>query len=247
MDHTWALESVENPDGNLLDVFMLQLHVVTAVLWTLLAVLVIVVAIPALRRIPSAFGLHVLQTKRRELALGLWASYAAVLLTGTFLLFQNAIYDPPVSGSDWSELEGRSYGVPYYYSLYAKIGLFLLMGVATAVLARQAVRAAAQSEAEGGPVDLDLDLEDDEWVHEPDSDFEDLDSELTDSGAGSGAVGLRARRRVTDTGIPDAGLWGAAVAVLIGLGGIGLCVTLIKYFHELSKAAVVYEQLRGRG
>lgn len=246
MDTVWTQALVEEPNGSLFDVLMLQVHVTTASAWIVLVVLAVLVAVPQFRRIPSAFGLHVLQVRRRELAAGVWISYGATLASGTYLLFQHSIYDPPVSGSDWTELEAQPYGVPYYYSLYAKIGLFLLMGVATALLARQAALAAAASEAEGGPIDMDPDYDEDEWVVGPEGD---LDGELADAPeqTPTSGVAVLARRRAAAAGFPAAGLWGAVATIAVGLGAIGLCVTLIKYFHELSKAAVVYEQLRGRG
>ncbi|MGQ0464951.1 MAG: hypothetical protein ACT4QG_06485 [Sporichthyaceae bacterium] len=244
MPNAQAQVPVEEADGSLLDVAFLQVHVIAASVWLVLAVLVALVAVPALRRIPSAFGLHVLQVRRSHLVGALWIAFGATLASGTYLLLSHAIYDQPVSGSDWSDLEAKSYGVPYYYALYAKIAIFFAMGVATALLAREAQRAAVESEAAGGPVDLDLEAdEDDEWIVEP---GDDLDFELAGAEGGT-ALATRARRRAEAAGLPVAGLWGAVVVLAVGLGAIGLCVTLIKYFNELSKAAVVYEQLRGRG
>ena len=43
-----------------------------------------------------------------------------------------------------------------FYALYDKIGIFLVMGLATYVLAREAKKASKESEASGGPVEEDL-------------------------------------------------------------------------------------------
>ncbi len=67
----------------------------------------------------------------------LWGTYLLALSTGIFLLFKQAAYDPPLSGKDWDTLEGLPYGVPYYYALYGKIIIFLLMGLATPVAVEQ--------------------------------------------------------------------------------------------------------------
>jgi hypothetical protein len=235
------------PDGSLLDVLMLQLHVVMTSLWALTAVVAGLVAVPQLRRIPSAFGLHVLQEKREFLATSLWSTYLLAFSTGTYLMFKQAAYDPPFSGSDFDDLKAVPYGAPYYYALYAKIGLFVLMGVASFLLGTEAKRAAAASEAAGGPVDLDADADDAAWLDEevlPEGATDDLGVvDATDSGTLT-ATRTQALRRTVASGFSLPVLWGAFTTLIVGLLMVGLCVTLIKYFHELSRAAVVYEILR---
>lgn len=253
----------EEPDASFLDVLMLQVHVVLTSIWAVIALLTALVAVPQLRRIPSAFGLHVLQAKR-ELVLGaLWGSYLLALSTGTYLLIKQAVYDPPVSGSDWNELEALPYGLPYYYAMYAKIAIVLLMGVATFLLAHEAKVTAEASEAAGGPVDLDLDLDDDAgWLDEPErlAEGQWLEEEVGPEGTadqlGVGdtaeastltATRVAAQRRLSVGRLSAPVLWGAVTTIVVGLLAVGFCVTLIKYFHELSKAAVVYAILTGRG
>jgi hypothetical protein len=234
------------PHGNFLHIVMLQFHVIMASLWAILAILTAMVAIPALRRVPSAVGLHLLQVKRELLLNGLWGSYLLTLATGVWLLYKQAAYDPPVSGADWTELKHSPYGLPYYYALYTKIGLFLLMGVATWVLAMEAARAARASEAAGGPTELDLDAEDETWLDEevvPEGVQDDLGVFGADEGTTMTTTRTEARRRLAPH-TPVATLWAAIIFIAVGLGGIGFCVTLIKYFHELSRSAVVYQRLR---
>ena len=237
------------PKASFFDVVMLQLHVVMTGLWAVAALLAGFVAIPQLRRVPSALGLHVLQEKRDLLVNVLWATYLLTLSTGVYLMFKQAIYDPPWFGSSWDELEELPYGVPYYYALYVKIGLVLVMGVASFLLAAEARRAAQASEESGGPVDMDIDDEDADWLDEEvmPEDVDELElGEAADSSTLT-ATRTRALRRGLSSGFSLPVLWGSFVTVVVGLLGVGLCVTLIKYFHELSKAAVVYEILRGRG
>lgn len=231
----------EQPDASVLDVVMLQVHVVSASGWLILAVLAAVLAVPRFRRVPSAAGLHTLQARRHVLLSALWGGYLLTLATGTFLLFQHAAYDPPLSGSEWSSLDEKPYALPYYYALYGKVLIFVLMGVATLVLATGGSRAARQSESAGGPREPDL--------------YD--DAVLGGIGIGrygeaDGSSATLARAMLSKT--PPRGerligplrLWSAVGMVVVGMIGIAFCVTLIKYFHELSKAAVVYEILKMR-
>jgi len=251
-----AAEGVAIPkaDGNIFDVLMLQIHVISAAFWLISCVLVSLIAVPALRKLPAAGFLHELQV-RRELVLGvLWGTFAITLGTGTYLLFNQAAYDPPLSGSDFDDLRDQPYGLPYYYALYAKIAIFLIMGAASTVLAMEANRAAQYSEAHGGPVDGEAGLgEGEDWLDE-----EVLPGGLptaTSVAAGVrddpepvevGAGATRTATRVAAPRTPVATLWSAIGVLAAGAGGVGFCVTLIKYFHELARAAVVYDQLRRR-
>ena len=162
-----------------------------------------------------------------------------------------------MSGSDWSKLRTEPYGVPYYYALYGKSVLFLLAGVASWVLVREAGRLAAASETAGGPSEAADEIEGTAWLDEevvPDDVRDDLGipgtggrvatGSRTDArpGARTGARPVLAQALPRSTTSP-AVLWGAVVVIVAGFGGIGFCVTLIKYFHELSKSAVVYQIL----
>ncbi len=237
---TGPSDQIPQADGNVLDVLLLQAHVLTAVFWLISCVLVAFLAVPALRKVPSASFLHELQV-RRELVFGvLWATFVLTLGTGTYLLFQHAIYDPPFSGGDFNGLEAQPYGLPYYYALYGKIALFLLMGGASLILALEGSRAAQLSEAAGGPV---------EGAESDEADW--LDEEVLPEGTApvdvsDGAGGTRLATRPLPPVRSIATLWASAGVLVVGAGGVGFCVTLIKYFHELARAAVVYEQLRLR-
>jgi hypothetical protein len=208
-----------------------------AAAWFGLALVTALLAVSSLRRIPSVWGLDVLGHHRVRLIALLWVTYGLALATGAYLLWHQTIDDPPVSGSDWSVLRDRPYGVPYYYAMYAKIGLFLLMGGATVLLARGAV-AADVVDADGEePLELEAELDDATWA------------ELVPLAAGGGSATLLApattavSRRAP---AQDVATWGAVGTVTVGMLGVGFCVTLIKYFHELSRSAVVYQRLRGQ-
>ncbi len=246
-------DQVPQADGSVLDVLLLQAHVIAAGFWLLSCVLVSLLAVPGLRKVPSPGFLHELQV-RRSLVLGvLWGTFALTLGTGTYLLFQQAAYDPPLSTSEWDQLEFLPYALPYYYALYGKIALFLVMGAASLILSMEADRAARHSEARGGPAEADDPLagafRDEDW----------LDEEVLPEGAPAlpadhhepveiGTAGATTVLATRESG-PRASIatrWGSVAVLVAGAGGVGFCVTLIKYFHELARAAVVYEQLRRR-
>jgi hypothetical protein len=240
--------TAEYPDGDFFDVFMLQFHVTMAMLWLIVALVVAVMSVPRLRKLPSASGLHFLQVRRPLIGSALFGLYLLALSTGIYLMFQQAAYDdPPVNGDDWEALKEKPYAVPYFYALYGKIGLFILMGIATYILAREAKKASKESEDAGGPVEEDPYAYDDEDTYSYSS---------SSSGSGIGTTRLTtyaaAQKKAAKLAAPKrtvhvVPLWMAVGILVIGIAGIAFCVTLLKYFHELSKAAVVYEILKLRG
>lgn len=228
--------TAEQPHGSFLDIVMLQLHVTMAAAWLLLAVIVALMSVPRLRRIPSALGLHALQVHRSAVLSALWGLYLLALSTGVYLMFQQAAFDPPFTGSDWNDLEKQPYGLPYYYALYAKVGLFALMGIATFILGREAKKASKESEAAGGPVEVDQ-YEDDLY------DEESYNYGSTKLTTYAQTVKKESKSKPTRK-VHVVPLWMSVGILMLGSAGIAFCVTLIKYFHELSKAAVVYEILK---
>lgn len=228
----------EYPNGEFFDVFMLQSHVAMASAWLIVALIVAVMSVPRLRKLPSASGLHALQVRRAAIGSALFGLYLLTLSTGIYLMFQQAAYDdPPVNGDDWNALEAKPYAVPYFYALYGKIGIFLVMGLATYVLAREAKKASKESEASGGPVEEDVYADDYEDAYGYGS------TKLTTYAQAQKKAQKQAPKRTVHV-VP---LWMSVGIMVLGIVGIAFCVTLLKYFHELSKAAVVYEILKLRG
>jgi hypothetical protein len=233
------------PSLHFFNIAMLTTHVVLAGTWAVCAILTALIAVPQLRRIPSALGLHALQVKRELLVKGMFGVYVLTFGTGTWLLYEQAIYRPPFSGSAWDKLRDEPYGIPYYYALYSKIIIFFAMGVATVVLAREAGRVATASEASGGPVDMDVEVAEETWLDE-----EVLPAGTTDDlgPASAGALTLTstrsvARDRLTRAATSPVLLWACIAMLAVGFAGVGFAVTLIKYFHELGKSAVIYQIL----
>jgi hypothetical protein len=125
------------------------------------------------------------------------------------------------------------------------------MGVATVILAREAGRAAAASESSGGPVDMDLAVDDETWLDDevlPDGTTDDLGLVGRHTATITSTRSVAARSKLTRAATSPIVLWACVAMLAIGLSGVGFAVTLIKYFHELSKSAVVYQMLtRGGG
>jgi hypothetical protein len=239
------------PSLHFFNIVMLQTHVWLASTWAVCAILTALISVPQLRRIPSALGLHVLQVKWELLVNVMFGVYVLTFGTGTWLLYKQAIYRPPFSSSAWDKLRSEPYGIPYYYALYSKIILFFLMGVATVILAREAGRAAAASEATGGPVDMDLEVDDETWLDEevlPEGTTDDLGFARRDTATITSTRSVTARSKLTRAATSPILLWACVAMLALGLAGVGFDITLIKYFHELSKSAVVYQILtRGGG
>ncbi|HEX3826893.1 MAG TPA: hypothetical protein VHV82_06435 [Sporichthyaceae bacterium] len=246
-----ATTPFSRPSLHFFNVLILQTHVWLAGIWAVCAVLTALIAVPQLRRIPSAVGLHALQVKSELLVNVMFGVYVLTFGTGTWLLYKQATYRPPFSRSAWDKLRDEPYGIPYYYALYSKIILFFLMGVATVILARQARRVAGASEASGGPVDMDLEVPGEAWLDEevlPEGTTDDLGFLSRDTATMTSTRSVAARSKVTRTATSPIVLWACVAMLALGLAGVGFDITLIKYFHELSKSAVVYQILtRGGG
>jgi hypothetical protein len=121
----------------------------------------------------------------------------------------------------------------YFNALYVKILVFLLMAGASTVLAMEAARQSqAAQDAIGDEDEVDM------WasgVH-----FDEFGHVLHEPKAGgtsTAEVAVATRPRTEPVGISQRMLW-AGVAVMVGgTGVIGVCVTILKYCHELIETA----------
>ena len=230
-------------NGSLYDIFLLQVHVVCALAWMVSCAVLALLAVPLLRRLPSSLVVNRLWTHRDRLLAGSWTAFACTLASGMYLLFQHAVYDPPLSGPDFDSLQRSPYGVPYFYALYGKIVLFLAMGVASLFLT-MAVRHIDPRSVD--PAYLDNDVSDDEWQEfsYEETDLEPVEVGVRQDGVPSGVA--LAERAMPSTRVSPVGLWTSVGVLVAGGATITFCVTLIKYFGELARAAVTYQELRGR-
>jgi hypothetical protein len=242
--------------GKTFEVFLLQFHVAMAGLWLLLAAAMAFLAIPRLRRTMSVLTLHTLEVRRGFLTSLMWAAFAGTLGSGLYLLGTQTAYKAPYSTNTfsykkWEALTALPYARDYFLVLYGKIFIFLIMAAFSVVLMMEAARQAQLAQDADG---LDGDDDDDDmWsrgVH-----FDEQGHILHDdapvSGGAGGAVATapaRVRRRTTGAlGLSPRTLWVAAGVLLAGTASIGVCVTLLKYLHELIESTVAATVIGGGG
>ncbi|HUR01544.1 MAG TPA: hypothetical protein VM347_03310 [Nonomuraea sp.] len=225
-------------EGKSFEVFLLQFHVILATLWLLLVGTISFIAVPRLRRMISTLALQTLEVRRSVLTSGMWVTFGGTLITGAWLLTTQTAYDAPFSTSnfsfsDYDNLTRLPYASLYFNALYIKILVFLVMGGASMVLAMEAARQAqAAQDVLGDEDEIDM------WatgVH-----FDEEGHVRRDPPAAteqSGRTAVATHSRAAPVGISQRTLW-ACVAVMVGgTGVIGLCVTILKYCHELIETA----------
>lgn len=213
------------------DVVLLQSHVILAAVWVLCAITLAVLSTPFLRRVLSAEALHVLENRRTLLLGTLWVTCGLVVGTGSLLLAGLTPYKVPLSGAEIDVAFRLPYGQAYFLSLGAKLLAFVAMVLATVVLERRSGRWTR--------VKLDR------YRDEPRPGY---------ARAGTGTATKTTTATATKTATKTATAKSAAtddsadtttdiatVVATVVLGGglavIGLCVTLLKYFHEFIEAA----------
>lgn len=222
-------------EGKTFEVFLLQIHVVFASLWLLLVGTISFIAVPRLRRMLSTLALQTLEVRRSVLTSSMWVTFGGTLITGTWLLNTQTAYKAPFSTNNFSfsaydDITRLPYAAMYFNALYVKILVFLVMAGASTVLAMEAARQAQAAQDSFGDDD-EIDM----WasgVH-----FDEAGHVIHDGKAPSAAAVEAPRATVAPVGISQRLLW-ACVAVMVGgTGVVGLCVTILKYCHELIETA----------
>lgn len=225
-------------EGSSFDVFLLQAHMALASLWLLLVAALTFVAVPRLRAMLSVLALHTIEVRRGFLTSAMWTAFGATLITGTYLLNTQTAYTAPFSTSrfsfsDYDAITRLPYASVYFNALYLKILIFLVMGGASMVLSMEAGRAAqaaqdAQDATDGPDDEVDM------WgsgVH-----FDEQGHVLHDP-AVSGSVIAARRTRPAVVAMSSRTMWACVAIMAGGTGVIGLCVTILKYCHELIETA----------
>jgi hypothetical protein len=225
--------------GKSFEVFLLQIHVIFASIWLLLVGALSFIAVPRLRRSISTLALQTLEVRRSFLNSSMWVAFGSTLITGTWLLTTQTAYKAPFSANKfsftaYSDVTRLPYASMYFNALYLKILLFFVMGAASTVLAMEAGRQAQAAQDAGTGEDDEIDM----WstgVH-----FDEFGHVLHDDrprAAVAEATTVAAPAPAHSGGVGSRLLW-ACVAVMVGgTGVIGLCVTILKYCHELIETA----------
>lgn len=220
--------------GQASDVVLLWGHSMAAAVWMVSIGLLSVLALPSARRRLSAFGLHRLEEQFELAVRCMWSAAGLVTASGIYMLLNLTAYDTPFSFGGARAVSTLPYGAPYFLSLATKIGLYALM-----LAASMPIVAGAKRRLRDGP----------NSQHEAREDRGGEDIESASPWRTSGPVdppassttavkrGIRVpsgSAQRMDTARPAR--WSAMI-VLAGAAGISVCVTLLKYFHELIEAA----------
>jgi hypothetical protein len=197
-------------------VMLLLGHTAVAAAWFACAAMLALLGLPGLRQRLSVIGCHLLERRLDLIVQATWATAGLTVASGAYLTLTQAAYDPPNSPSEVDEVFDLPFGKPYFLTLALKITLYLMMMVASVPLVREARRRmlslAAPQEAEDDPYP-------------------------GGSAAAAGtAVAVRAVVAPVERPAPNAVRLGVGTLVAGGVG-VWVCVTLLKYFHELVEAS----------
>jgi len=226
--------------GRFGEVVILWAHSAAAALWLACLAFVALLVHPGARRRLSTTGLRRFEDRLDVVLKSLWTATVLTIGSGVYLMLKQTAYKTPFSSSAVRGVFALPYGKPYFLSLATKLGLYASMLVAAVVLAREARRQLrlgfdpSATPAPGGRRARPAEI----------SPWDDPDRLRAGSGAGQTLVKTRPE---TDVAVAEAALeierrapLGVRLAtVVIGFGGVGIwiCVTLLKYFHELVEAA----------
>jgi hypothetical protein len=222
------------------DVALLLGHTGVAVAWFACVALLMTLALPGGRRWLSPSGCHRLERGLDQIVRATAVTTGLVLSSGLYLTLKQTAYKTPFSSRAVHAAFALPWGRPYFLTLAVKIGLYLAMAAATVPLVREARRRMLSS-VEAPPAARSP------WGPRPG----DTQGGARPAGASMPAGGNRAAVAVADPEAPPVaaetaplvaqGASGpvrlAAITVLAGGAGVWLCVTILKYLHELIEAA----------
>lgn len=204
------------------DVAILFGHAAVAAGWFGCVGLLAVLALPAARRSLSASGCHRLERRLDLIVRGTWVSTAVVVGSGIYLTLNQTAYDAPFSSSAVDAVFALPYGKPYFLALAAKVALYAVMVGASLPLVSGARRRLLSGTDAPSPELTPLDLE-----------------PLPVAPPGGGVACDVRVRPATLSLVADAPRGGSvgAVVIIAGAVGVAVCVTILKYLHELIESA----------
>ena len=222
----------EVPDSRLhakiTDVVLLLGHAGVAVSWFVCVALLLALALPGARRWLSPAGCHRLESRLDTIVRATMLTTGLVLASGLYLTLKQTAYKTPFSSRAAHAVFALPWGKPYFITLAVKISLYLLMAAATIPLVRGArLRQLSSLDAPCRPATAAPGP----WGPR----------------AGTGRAGVAvADPELSTVAAPEAPVVEratagsvrlAAVTVAAGGAGVWLCVTILKYLHELIEAA----------
>lgn len=222
--------------GRITDVTVLWLHSAFAALWFAVVGALALLAFPRLRQRLSSLGIHRIEDRLSTLTRALFATTLLVVGTGVYLLVKQTAYRTPWSPTAARGVARLPYGEPYFLALALKLAVYGAMVAASIAIGREAIRRstlrldgvttapAPRRRPASGPSPWDD-------LPPPRRPGGTLVEERTESVT-------RESQSVPDVRA-DGSLLLRAAGVTVAGGGvtIWICVTLLKYFHELVEAS----------
>jgi hypothetical protein len=224
--------------GRVTDVTVLWVHSVFASLWFAAVGALALLAFPGLRQRLSPLGIHRIEDRLGTLTRALFGTTLLVVGTGIYLLVAETAYKTPWSPSAARGVFRLPYGKPYFLALAVKLAVYAAMVAASVAVSREAIRRSTLrlDDATTGPAPTSA------RRAAPDrSPWDDPPPRRR-----SGGTLVRERTEAVPRGSqpvpPDRSdrsllLRGAGLSVAAGGVVIWICVTLLKYFHELVEAS----------
>lgn len=225
--------------GSTREVVFLWGHSVAAAAWFVGIAALGALALPVARRALSTRFLHRLEERLDVTVKATVGATALTVASGTYLLLNQTAYETPFSASAIDRAFDLPYAQPYFLALGLKLALYALMVLASVSIIRGARRqrrfaiANPGSRAESHPA----------TPGGADSVWGAISPGDTPAPPGGTLLATRAEPATETAGVPPSqgrraalGLRLASLVVVAGGLGIWLCVTLLKYFHELAEA-----------
>ena len=225
------------------DMALLLGHTAVAVAWFACVGLLLVLALPGGRRWLSPAGAHRLERRLDQIVRATAVSTGLVLASGIYLTLKQTAYKTPLSSRAIHAAFALPWGRPYFLTLAVKISLYLLMAAATIPLVLGAKQRMLSSLDAPLPTRSPWGPRSGHGGARPGGSS---NMGVGDRAAGDGtavavadpeAAPARAEAApLVEQGAPAAVRLGA-LTVVAGGAGVWVCVTILKYLHELIAAA----------
>jgi hypothetical protein len=224
--------------GRVTDVTLLWVHSAFASLWFAAVGALALLAFPGLRLRLSPLGLHRIEDRLGTLSRALFGTTLLVVGTGIYLMIKETAYKTPWSPRAARGVFGLPYGKPYFMVLAVKLAVYATMVAASVPISRAAIRRSTvrlDAVSSGPPPTGGRRAAADR------SPWDDLPPPGRSGGTLVGERTQTVTRRAEPIPTDRTGglllLRAAGVTVAGGGVAIWICVTLLKYFHELVEAS----------
>jgi hypothetical protein len=213
------------------DVALLLGHTGVAVAWFACVALLIVLALPGGRRWLSPSGCHRLERSLDQIVKATAVTTGLVLGSGIYLTLKQTAYRTPFSSRAVHAAFALPWARPYFLTLAVKIGLYLAMAAATVPLVKGAKRRMLSSAGAAPAVRSP-------WDAPPAGSFRRAGGDRSSVAVADPQVApVRVETPPSAEVKAPAAVRLGAVTVLAGGAGVWVCVTILKYLHELIEAA----------